>query len=91
MDTKAVIFGLLALGTVHPQTISTMNIVNDGIGTGVPSRAWLGTAITLAIKGCLIHAVFDFQVQNLSITHLLIILCVVKMTSRKVERGVPCA
>ncbi|MDA7617770.1 hypothetical protein N8703_00520 [Verrucomicrobia bacterium] len=32
MDTKAVIFGLLALGTVHPQTISTMNIVNDGIG-----------------------------------------------------------
>jgi hypothetical protein len=49
----------------------------------ITSYAWMRTALNFAITGCLLHALFDFPLQVVSIMHLFIILCAVKFAIRK--------
>ena len=50
----------------------------------LPSISSIGVGLNLAIAGCLFHAMFDFPLQVISIMHLFVILCAVKMiTGRK--------
>ena len=46
---------------------------------GFTSANWLSIGLNLAIAGCLLHAIFDFPLQVLSIMHLFTILCTIKM------------
>ncbi len=77
-------FGLF--GTLPGFLLMVITWTPNRSKTGIPSQTWLQTAMTLAITGCLIHALFDFPLQNISITHLFIILCAIKMTSQKAYR-----
>jgi hypothetical protein len=49
--------------------------------TGLISAGWLRIGLNLAIAGCLLHALFDFPLQVISIMHLFVILCAVKMVT----------
>ena len=51
--------------------------------SGITSHTWMRTALNLAITGCLLHALFDFPLQVISIMHLFIILCAVKFAIRR--------
>ena len=46
---------------------------------GLPSVSWMGIGLNLAIAGCLFHALFDFPLQVISIMHLFVIICAIKM------------
>jgi hypothetical protein len=80
-------FGLF--GTMPGFILLILTLIPFGSKTGITSQAWLHTTLNLAIAGCLIHALFDFPLQVVSIMHLFIILCAIKMTSQKEGRGVP--
>lgn len=67
-------FILLALTLIPTRSASSTSMI---------AHPWLHTALKLAIAGCLIHAVFDFPLQVISIMHLFIILCAVKFAIRK--------
>jgi len=49
--------------------------------TGLISAGWLRIGLNLAIAGCLFHALFDFPLQVISIMHLFVILCAVKLVT----------
>ncbi|XOV72650.1 MAG: O-antigen ligase family protein [Verrucomicrobiota bacterium] len=49
--------------------------------TGLISAGWLRIGLNLAIAGCLLHALFDFPLQVVSIMHLFVILCAIKMVT----------
>ena len=78
-------FGLF--GALPGLILLMLTVIPFGSNSGIPSQAWLQTALNLAIAGCLIHALFDFPLQVVSIMHLFIILCAIKMTSQKAGRA----
>ena len=55
--------------------------------SGIPTSEWIVIALYLSIGGCLIHALIDFPLEVVSITHLLIILCLLKMLVRNLKFG----
>ena len=75
-------FGLF--GTMPGCVLLMLTLIPFGSKSGIPSQTWLHTALNLAIAGCLIHALFDFPLQIISIMHLFIILCAIKITAQKV-------
>jgi hypothetical protein len=79
--------GLLGFGPGF--LLFTLTMIPIRSNTGFQSPAWLGTGLNLAITGCLLHALFDFPLQVVSIMHLFIILCAIKMTTQKVGHGDP--
>lgn len=74
-------FGLF--GSVPGFLLLSLTMLPIRSSTGFQSPAWLTTGLNLAITGCLLHALFDFPLQVVSIMHLLVILCAVKATIRK--------
>ena len=74
-------FGLL--GTVPGFVLLIITSISFKAKSGITSHAWMHTALNLAITGCLLHALFDFPLQVISIMHLFVILCAVKFAIRR--------
>lgn len=81
-------FGLL--GTAPGLILLALTLISTGSTSrkGLISSTWMMTALNLAITGCLIHALFDFPLQVVSIIHLFIILCAIKMALQKEAEGI---
>ena len=50
---------------------------------GLITHKWNHIGLNLGLAGCLVHAVFDFPLQVVSIQHLFVILCAIKMVSTR--------
>ena len=74
-------FGLF--GTIPGLVLLILTSISFNAKSGITSHTWMRTALNLAITGCLLHALFDFPLQVISIMHLFIILCAVKFVIRK--------
>ena len=72
-------FGLL--GTIPGLTLLGLTVVGTRRQLGLPSIKWISMGLNLAIAGCLLHALFDFPLQVISIMHLFVILCAIKMVA----------
>ena len=70
-------------GTIPGFVLLILTSVSFKAKSGITSHTWMRTALNLAITGCLLHALFDFHLQVVSIMHLFIILCAVKFALRK--------
>ncbi|MDA7631447.1 O-antigen ligase family protein [Verrucomicrobia bacterium] len=70
-------------GTIPGFVLLILTSISFKAKSGITSHAWMHTALNLAITGCLLHALFDFPLQVISIMHLFVILCAVKFTIRK--------
>ncbi|MDB4609519.1 O-antigen ligase family protein [Verrucomicrobia bacterium] len=70
-------------GTVPGFVLLIITSISFKAKSGITSHAWMRTALNIAITGCLLHALFDFPLQVISIMHLFIILCAVKFAIRK--------
>ena len=76
-------FGIF--GTIPGLSLLVLIMTSNRNHLGLPSVIWLRIGLNLAIAGCLLHALFDFPLQVISIMHLFVIVCVIKMvTGRKV-------
>ncbi|MDA7512464.1 O-antigen ligase family protein [Verrucomicrobia bacterium] len=71
------------LGAIPGFVLLILTSISFKAKSGITSHTWMHTALNLAITGCLLHAVFDFPLQVVSIMHLLVILCAVKFAIRK--------
>ncbi|MDA7628466.1 O-antigen ligase family protein [Verrucomicrobia bacterium] len=67
-------------GTIPGFVLLIITSISFKAKSGITSHAWMHTALNLAITGCLLHALFDFPLQVISIMHLFIILCTVMAT-----------
>jgi len=72
-------FGLF--GTIPGLMLMGLTLLPLKSETGLISAGWLRIGLNLAIAGCLLNALFDFPLQVISIMHLFVILCVVKMVT----------
>ncbi|MDA7682344.1 O-antigen ligase family protein [bacterium] len=70
-------------GTVPGFVLLILTSISFKAKSGITSHTWMHTALNLAITGCLLHALFDFPLQVISIMHLFIILCAVKFAIQK--------
>ncbi|MDB4642657.1 O-antigen ligase family protein, partial [Verrucomicrobia bacterium] len=70
-------------GTVPGLVLLILTSISFKAKSGITSHTWMRTALNLAITGCLLHALFDFPLQVVSIMHLLVILCAVKFAIQK--------
>ncbi|MDA7665728.1 O-antigen ligase family protein, partial [Verrucomicrobia bacterium] len=81
-------FGLLGTAPGFILLALTLIPTRSASSTSIKADPWLNIALNLAIAGCLIHALFDFPLQVISIMHLFVILCAVKMTLKKAADGI---
>ncbi|MDA7535077.1 O-antigen ligase family protein [Verrucomicrobia bacterium] len=70
-------------GTVPGFILLIITSISFKAKSGITSHAWMRTALNIAITGCLLHALFDFPLQVISIMHLFVILCAVKFAIRR--------
>ncbi|MDB4744426.1 O-antigen ligase family protein [Verrucomicrobia bacterium] len=70
-------------GTIPGFVLLILTSISFKAKSGITSHTWMRTALNLAITGCLLHALFDFPLQVISIMHLFITLCAVKFVIRK--------
>ena len=74
-------FGLI--GMIPGLSLFVLTMIPIRSQAGILSSNWLITGLNLAIAGCLVHALFDFPLQVISIMHLFVILCVIKMVANR--------
>ena len=72
-------FGLF--GMIPGLLLMSLTLLPIRTQTGLISTGWLGIGFNFAIAGCLLHALFDFPLQVVSIMHLFVILCAIKMVT----------
>ena len=76
-------FGLLGTAPGFMLFALTLIPIRSELSVGIKSHSCLHAALNFAFVGCLLHAIFDFPLQVLSITHLFIIFCAIKITLKK--------
>ena len=74
-------FGML--GIIPALSLLALVTIPSRNQLGIPSINWLNTGLNFAIVGCLLHALFDFPLQVISIMHLFVLLCATKTTITK--------
>ena len=72
-------FGLF--GAIPGLMLTGLTMLPIRTQTELISAHWLRIGLNLAICGCLLHALFDFPLQVISIMHLFVILCAIKMVT----------